>query len=409
MKKTIFLFFVAIILVTVASCDKKTPEIVNPNDSITSTLTDNHWFLDFKGTIDGGEGYDIIKSSIDEKIYICGAFLHVNNDWDMKNLTRWEPSTNTWERVPGIDYYHTNFIRCGVTDSEGNIYFGGDFSEIGGVVAGRVAKFNVNSGIWDNLRDINFYDYDQQRGPVSGGVYDIEIIANYVYIGGGIFNSDSVALKYIRRYNISTQTWETVGSGVNGKVRSLSTDGQGNLYVGGEFTEAGGVQVNYIAKWDGQSWSALGNGCDNYVISLEYYDEKLYAGGSFRYVGNDVHSQGIACWTGSAWQAMSKGVYASWGNTYSVHDIAIDSDGKIYIGGFFDRKYNDDDTLNHVGVFIENEWHQLGEGLAISSSQGIMGMMADGKDVYFVGYFGKPGHEINKRFNIAIWNDIETF
>ena len=33
-----------------------------------------------------------------------------------------------------------------------------------------------------------------------------------------------------------------------------------NLYAGGEFTIAGGVTANYIAKWDGNAWSALGSG-----------------------------------------------------------------------------------------------------------------------------------------------------
>ncbi|MBN2662149.1 MAG: hypothetical protein JXR68_00750 [Bacteroidales bacterium] len=408
MKKLLYVISIVIISIS-TSCDKINNNNNNdPNDSISGILTNNHWFVEFNGTIDGGEGYDVVKSSIDEKIYVCGAFLHVNENWDMKNLARWVPSTNTWEQVPGIDYYHNNFIRCGVTDNNGNIYFGGDFSQIGEIVAGRVAKFNVSDGSWENLRDIDFYDYDQQRGPISGGVYDIEIVGNYIYIGGGTFNSDSSELLYIRQFNISTQKWEAVGSGLNGRVRALATDGQ-NLYVGGEFTEAGNVQTNYIAKWDGQNWSALGQGSDNYILTLEYYDGKLYAGGSFKFIGNNIHSQGIAYWDGTAWNAMSKGVYASWSNTFSVQDIAIDSDGKVYIGGFFDKKYSDDDTLNHVGVFIEDEWHQLGDGLANSSSQGVMGMLADGKDIYFVGYFGKNGYNINERFNIAIWNETKSY
>ena len=381
----------------------------DPNDSIAGTLSNEHWFFDFNGTIDGGDAYDVVKSSVDGKVYICGAFLHANDNWDLKNLARWVPSSNTWEQVPGIDYYHNNFIRCGVEDNNGNLYFGGDFSQIGGIVAGKIGEFDVQSGTWDNLRDINFYDEDQQRGPISGGVYAIALIDNYVYIGGGIFNSDSVELRYIRRFNINSNTWEAVGTGVNGRVRAFATDNQGNLYVGGEFTEAGGVSVNYIAKWDGSNWSKLGEGTDNYVLSLEHSNNNLYVGGSFKFVGGDIRSQGIAKWDGSSWIPMSMGIYASWGNTFSVHDIAIDSDEKVYIGGFFDKKYSDDDTLNHVGVFIDNEWRQLGEGLGISSSQGIMGMMADGKNIYFVGYYGRPGVGVNERFNVAIWNETKNY
>lgn len=408
--KKIFLPILVVIFLISFSCKKiNNDNTDDTNDSISAILSNNHWFFDFNGSVDGGDAYDVVKSSIDGKIYVCGAFLHVNENWDMKNLARWIPASNTWEQVPGIDYYHSNFIRCGVEDADGNLYFGGDFSEIGGNVAGRVGKFNVQSGTWKNLRDINFYDEEQQYGPISGGVYAIAVIDEYLYIGGGIFNTDSAELRYIRRFNTSTSKWEAVGTGVNSKVRSFATDNHGNLYVGGEFTEAGGVAVNYIAKWDGANWSALGNGCDDYVLSLDYYDGNLYAGGSFKFVGDEIRSQGIANWNGAGWQAMSEGVYASWSDSYSVQGVAVDSDGKVYIGGFFDKKYSDNDTLNHVGVFVDGEWRQLGDGLAISSSQGVMGMMADEKDVYFVGYYGRPGIGINERINVAIWNETESY
>ena len=42
-------------------------------------------------------------------------------------------------------------------------------------------------------------------------------------------------------------------------VCALAVSGT-NLYAGGNFTTAGGVPANYIAKWDGSAWSALGSG-----------------------------------------------------------------------------------------------------------------------------------------------------
>ena len=42
-------------------------------------------------------------------------------------------------------------------------------------------------------------------------------------------------------------------------VYALAVSGT-NLYAGGDFTTAGGVSANYIAKWDGSAWSALGSG-----------------------------------------------------------------------------------------------------------------------------------------------------
>ena len=60
--------------------------------------------------------------------------------------------------------------------------------------------------------------------------------------------------------------WSDLGAGakptfpaLNGVVLSLNTDAPGVLYVGGDFTDAGGdPNADYIARWDGQAWKALG-------------------------------------------------------------------------------------------------------------------------------------------------------
>ena len=50
-------------------------------------------------------------------------------------------------------------------------------------------------------------------------------------------------------------------------VDALAVSGT-NLYAGGDFTTAGGVKANYIAKWDGSAWSALGSGMGGGTIRL---------------------------------------------------------------------------------------------------------------------------------------------
>ena len=56
--------------------------------------------------------------------------------------------------------------------------------------------------------------------------------------------------------------------------------------TGGDFTTAGGVSANRIAKWDGSSWSALSDGLNSvcYAIAIDSNDN-VYAGGDFTTAG----------------------------------------------------------------------------------------------------------------------------
>ena len=83
-----------------------------------------------------------------------------------------------------------------------------------------------------------------------------------------------------------------------------------NLYAGGDFTTAGGVTANYIAKWDGSAWSALGSGMSatmRCVYALAVSGTDLYAGGDFTTAGG-VPANHIAKWDGSAWSALGSGM-----------------------------------------------------------------------------------------------------
>lgn len=85
-------------------------------------------------------------------------------------------------------------------------------------------------------------------------------------------------------------------SNLNGRVLATVIDGAGNLYVGGDFTTAGGISANYIAQWDGSNWSALGSGMNGAVEPLAIDSGgALFAGGNSSTAGNKP-SNHIARW-----------------------------------------------------------------------------------------------------------------
>jgi hypothetical protein len=75
---------------------------------------------------------------------------------------------------------------------------------------------------------------------------------------------------------------------MNNTVSALAVIGP-DLYAGGNFTTAGGILANHIAKWDGNSWSALGSGTDGNVSALATDGSgHLFVGGSFYLAGTNV-------------------------------------------------------------------------------------------------------------------------
>ena len=101
----------------------------------------------------------------------------------------------------------------------------------------------------------------------------------------------------------------------NGLVLAFAVldDGSGPaLYTGGTFDTAGGITVNYVARWDGTTWSALtapgGTGVDSGVGALAVFDDgsgdRLFAGGGFTHAGG-LRVNHIARWDGQDWSPLA--------------------------------------------------------------------------------------------------------
>src|SRR5262245_31074530 len=91
--------------------------------------------------------------------------------------------------------------------------------------------------------------------------------------------ADGVQVNGIAKWN--GNIWSALGLGVNGfgrEVRTLAINGN-DLYAAGTFSTAGEVSVNNVAKWNGSAWSALDIGLNPGVRALAVNGTNLYAGG----------------------------------------------------------------------------------------------------------------------------------
>ena len=187
---------------------------------------------------------------------------------------------------------------------------------------------------------------------------------NRIYVGGDFKNAGGIYANNIAMYDVGSNIWypfiqsSTQINGVDNIVRALYFDGS-YLYVGGDFTYAGGIQVNYIAKWTG-SWSILndlstgGFGTDGPVYCITHYYQVVYIGGAFSAVGGSVTATNVASWdsNNSLWGALSSGSSGNQGVNGRVYAI-LHSYGSFFgeaviIGGSFDSAANGTSASNVV-------------------------------------------------------------
>ncbi len=134
--------------------------------------------------------------------------------------------------------------------------------------------------------------------------------------------------------------WTHLGTGgspgtasLNGAVRALHADGT-SLYVGGAFTDAGGVaSADYIAKWNGAAWSGFAS-LNGPVNAIAFAGGKLFVGGSFTDASGNPDADFLAVWNGSAWGPFCSSVAGGPSFTANVNALQVIGT-TLYVGGSF--------------------------------------------------------------------------
>lgn len=206
-------------------------------------------------------------------LYAGGAFATINGV-PVNHLAKWDG--HTWSDVGGgVSHEAIVPVRALEVFDDGRgpaLYVGGWYDTAGGITCNSIAKWDGEQ--WSPLgTGLGGYPYFCE----ALGVFD-DGTGPALFVGGAFFSAGGSPARSIAKWD--GKQWSALGTGVNSIATSLNVfdDGTGSgpaLFVGGFFTQADGLTVDRIAKWDGHQWSSLNSTLNYEVYDLEVFDDGL--------------------------------------------------------------------------------------------------------------------------------------
>jgi trimeric autotransporter adhesin len=189
------------------------------------------------------------------------------------------------------------------------------------VVAGTTASGTV-------LRRLTGGTWSMLGNWAGDQVFALATLPNGDVIAGGDFSSaGGIATNRLARFD--GVSWAPLGAGVDGPVYRLLAMSNGDLIAAGDFTNAGGAPAQRIARWNGSTWSPLGSGfAGNVRALLELPNADVFVGGDFTTAGG-VPTPYLARWTGTGW------IPGPAGPNGQVLCLGRQVNGDIAVGGAF--------------------------------------------------------------------------
>lgn len=250
-------------------------------------------------------------------------------------------------------------VRCLTPLPTGDVVAAGDFAMAGGLVG--VAR--GNGGAWTPL-----------GSGVPGQVKQVTAWSTgELLVAGGFGDAGGVPVASLARWQ--NGAWSALATGFAGPglatlARCAAELPNGDLVVGGNFTGAGGVPAQRIARWDGGSWSPLAGGLgasapDRSVWALAVSTAGvLFAGGDFTMAGG-VPAPGIARFDGTGWSSLGAGLGGQGAMATTLASLA---NGDLLVGGYFGSAGGV--TCNSIARWDGSGWSALGNGLLYNGTLG---------------------------------------
>jgi hypothetical protein len=218
-------------------------------------------------------------------------------------------------------------VKAIVFDGDSTLYVGGSFSQLMGVPCSNIGQINLNTMVASPLTT-------GCNGAVEALCWDAmetSTLVGQLFVGGTFTNAGGVTVSNIAKF--SNGVWSAMGAGVDAAIYCFDFDSKlQRLYIGGIFANAGGVAATRICYNDtNATYTALGAGCNGMVrsIKVDLNNDRVWVVGDFT-TANSVTVNYFTYWNGSTFVAMGGGT------NNSVRCISLDiARNCVYIAGQF--------------------------------------------------------------------------
>jgi trimeric autotransporter adhesin len=318
----------------------------------------------------------------DDKIYIGGTFSYVG--LSTGNLAAIDSSSGapdtSFPRVAGQ-------VLAIAPDGSGGWFIGGSFTAIGGIPRQNLAHIRADKTLDPAWNPGVSGDSQSSRPP---GVFTLQVSNNTVYIGGNFTSAGGQPRNYLAALDATTGAPKAWNPNPDIWVYSMALSGS-TLYISGLFTSVAGQSRNYLAAIDATtgaltSWNPNANSPVNVVA---VHNNIIYAGGSFSTVGGASRNN-LASLDPTTGQA------TSWTPNPDAGVLALAFAGNsLYVAGYFAAVGGQ--SRNYIAALditsgVPTPWNP-------NASNIVQSLAISGGIVYIGGGFSTVGGQ--KRNNLA--------
>lgn len=298
----------------------------------------------------------------------------------------------TWQAL-GLGLTGGNPLpRARALGVDGSLYVGGTFTAAdAGPVSGVTRWYQGN---WYALGT-------GMNGPVFCTAVGPD---GTLYAGGEFTTADGSGANCIAKWNGSG--WSQLGSGLTigagtARCATMCFDTTGYLVVGGNFTNAGGTTVSYVAQWSGSAWSAVGTGNPTVINQIVRAPDALYLCGG--------GTTGVYRWSGSAWVLIG----AATGGAPGAYSLAVSPSGVLYLSGSFTSIGGV--AAQSVAKYTGSTWEPLGAGITgtLGGALFVQDIAFDAAGtLYAAGQFAQAGSVLTSdpiaQWNGSSWSQVDA-